>query len=227
MSAPLCGRIGCDSTASCVLLIAPQECEAWLVGLDHPNALEGVRLCEVHADRITVPFGWGLHNERPAPKKRRRRKATAKPAEKSAAQNAPHKPTPAKARRSSKPADPEPRTKAPIFQDEAAQSEPAPPVDEPTIQLPAIDANEPAPTASPPPPSDVPVRADHVAEAIADADDPRHLQVVVRGANDADAERGPSDEVQPSLWEDDEEDALEPGDNTPLLKRAFRVVRDD
>lgn len=213
MTAPACGRIGCDSTATSVLLIAPQDCEAWIVGLDHPAAPEGVKLCEVHADRITVPFGWSLSNERSTTKKRRRRK----PRTTTEVAPPPAKPT---TRRAATPAG------------EAKKAEPAPvepvaeaaPIDPPTMQLPAVTVDdEPAPPSRPAP-ADVPVRADHVAEAIDEAEDPRHLQVVA----EREAAGARAEETQPSFWDDAEhEGQLEPSDRTPMLKRAFRVVRDD
>ena len=55
------------------------------------------------------------------------------------------------------------------------------------------------------------------------------LQVVAPGASEPEPEPEPeSEDVQPSFWDDAEvDDQLEPTDRTPMLKRAFRVVRDD
>jgi hypothetical protein len=60
-----------------VLLIAAQERRAWLVGLGHEQATEGVPLCHDHADRISVPLGWQLTDDRTpvAPRRRRSRRA--------------------------------------------------------------------------------------------------------------------------------------------------------
>ena len=74
--------------------------------------------------------------------------------------------------------------------------------DEPTIQLPVIDVSIPPPDD--PAPSDVPVNADHVAEAMAAADDPRHLQVVT----------GEADTVAPAQPPDPE------ADNVPVATVA-------
>ncbi len=75
----LCGRVGCAEVASGVLLMAPQDTQAWLVGLDFAGASEGVALCSRHADRITVPFGWTLTDDRPPARPKRRRKKKAPP----------------------------------------------------------------------------------------------------------------------------------------------------
>lgn len=73
-----CGRIGCVRPAVGVLLIAAQEQRAWLVGLGHDEASEGVPLCHEHADRISVPLGWQIEDARTpvAPRRRRRRAAS-------------------------------------------------------------------------------------------------------------------------------------------------------
>ena len=75
----LCGRVGCGEPATCVLLMAPQDTQAWLVDTNTPFAPDGVPLCRSHADRISVPFGWSLQDDRPAtkPKRKRRKKPAA------------------------------------------------------------------------------------------------------------------------------------------------------
>lgn len=275
MEERLCGRVGCGEPAICVLLIAPQERQAWLVAVDHESAPEGVALCERHADRISVPVGWGLTNERPAkPARRRRRKAPAKPipveeptdtgsADPAAADTdghpsapadqakAPSKPRPAPARRT-KADKPKPPAPEPL----------AEPVVDPTIQLPVIEVEDERPPRQASSPSDVPgVAADTASDMARSGSSPR-LSVVqgttepaVPDTADAVAESTPADPAAPSAgeapsgqattpatgfdFEDDgqgalwtgppdlDPDQLEATDRTPLLKRAFRVVRED
>ena len=74
MGTTLCGRVGCGEAAIAALLMSPQDTQAWLVALDHEFAPEGVALCSNHADRISVPFGWTLQDDRPPAKKKRRGK---------------------------------------------------------------------------------------------------------------------------------------------------------
>lgn len=128
---------------------------------------------------------------------------------------------PRRQRRKRKPTPPEP---API-------AEP-----EPVIEPVAAAAPEPAPIAEPDTalpsshsPADTPMHADDVAAAIPD-DDPRHLQVVPPGAP-KEAAAVFDESGQGALWDspadDPDHDELEASDRTPLLKRAFRVVRED
>ena len=73
VSSQLCTRISCGKEAEAVLLMVPQECSAWLVSDNHKAAKDGSPLCNNCADRMTVPVGWTLSDERNAPKKRRRK----------------------------------------------------------------------------------------------------------------------------------------------------------
>ncbi len=200
----LCGRVGCGEPAVSVLLIAPLEASAWLVTPKHPSALEGVPLCEGHADRISVPFGWNLTDERPPP--RRRKRAATKRAKKTTARSAPApEPTP----------EPSPTT-ADVA--DAPVAEPAP---QPQA---AIEPRDQPEVSAEPSPSEVPVDADRVAAEVAE-DEPRLS--VVPGDDDPDKTFDFSDEGQGALWNEPAPPETEPDDSTPLLKRAFRVVRDD
>ncbi len=213
----LCGRVGCGEPTASVLLIAPQETEAWLVAPNHPSALDGVPLCEVHADRISVPFGWNLTDDRPPKRRGRRKKAAARPARK--VQPADKK-QPA---REEKPAPEEQpaREEQPAPQAGAEVAVPDTPADapfEPTA------ASTPAEVAEPIPPSEVPVDADQVAAAVAEEE--ARLSVVP-GDDDPNKNFDYGDEGQGALWNEPPRADKEPDDTTPLLKRAFRVVRDD
>ena len=86
----MCSKIGCRSEAAAVLLIAPGDTQAWLLALDHPDASEGVLLCEMHAERVSVPKGWTLDDERALARstKRRRKKSKRKKAEQQVAAEA-------------------------------------------------------------------------------------------------------------------------------------------
>ncbi len=184
----LCGRVGCGEVASCVLLMAPQNTQAWLVALTHEAAPEGVALCETHADRISVPFGWALTDDRPVAKPRRKRTKKATTQRKAArSQSSVRATTP----------EPEPQPEP--------QSQPEP---EPQPQ--------PAPQPEPAP----------AHEAVGSADEPPVLSVVP-GDDDSAKEFGFEDDGQGALWGDRPEPEHEPDETTPLLQRAFRVVRDD
>ena len=91
------------------------------------------------------------------------------------------------------------------------------PHDDPTLQLPAISID-------PPSPSEVPLEADRVAAAI-DDDAPRLS--VVPPDDDPSKTFDFSDGGQGALWNEPEPADTDPDETTPLLKRAFRVVRDD
>jgi hypothetical protein len=60
--------VRCSSIPTSSLTYAYERREAWLV--DHEgSALTGTRyaLCTVHADRVTAPVGWVLHDRRSQP----------------------------------------------------------------------------------------------------------------------------------------------------------------
>lgn len=60
----LCDRVGCDAEARALLVFDPRECSAWLVDLEPGGRTVGIELCPGHADRITVPVGWGFADDR-------------------------------------------------------------------------------------------------------------------------------------------------------------------
>ncbi len=232
------------------LLIATQECEAWLVGLDHAFAPEGVSLCERHADRIRVPVGWGLHDERPAPtpvRRRRKKRAPAPDLDLDGAAAAPRPEPVATTATSVEPAtavegdggDEDAQTREPESgREDTAGPEGASP--EPSVEAtiaeragetdppgdPVVEAATPGGVPSDGHnPADTPMHADAVAAAITD-DDPRHLQVVPTVAS-GEAAQVFEESGQGALWAPESHDELHASDSTPLLKRAFRVVRDD
>lgn len=243
--------------------MSPQQTRAWLVPPDHASAREGVPLCASHADRISVPFGWTLTDERRAPKtKRRRKKAAPKPeaklieVEPAAGSERPGRaheaaaPEPASEQpEASAVAEPEtgpvadadrrgaeevatPGVSAgePAVDPDLVDPEYVPPeyqfredgtdivaLDEPTIEMPAI-GHEPAT------PAEVPLDADRVAAAV-EEESPRLS--VVPGDDDPRKTYGFSEAGQGALWHEPAPAETDPDESTPLLKRAFRVVRDD
>ncbi len=90
--------------------------------------------------------------------------------------------------------------------------------DEPTIQMPAVNVSVPVS------PAEVPLDAEKVAVAV-DDDAPRLS--VVPGDDDPNKTYDFSDEGQGAFWHEPESAEAEPDESTPLLQRAFRVVRDD
>jgi hypothetical protein len=262
MNNALCGRVGCGEPAVAVLLMSPQDTQAWIVAPDHQHAPGGVPLCAVHADRISVPFGWSLTDDRPAPKRKRRRKNAA-PAETEAVLEAEPSPEasveptaevaqpPASAQGPDPEPDPDPAAEAsaePLGETEPRSvelPEPAPAaagatgtletdyvapedqyreddgvamsLDAPTVQV-LVVGTEP-PTS----PSEVPLDAEHVAASV---DDTPRLSVVP-GDDDPTKTYDFSDEGQGAFWHEPEVAEAEPDESTPLLQRAFRVVRDD
>lgn len=230
----LCGRVGCGEPATCVLLMAPQDTQAWLVSPQHDAAPDGVALCEMHADRISVPFGWALTDERTRAKPARKRSKRSTAAPKRVASKRAEAPTKAKSRTQSraKPS-PEPEPTAvvdEIDETETTSDEPVTEaneavvevgiVDEPTIQLPAVQIDHNHPSS----PSEIPMNADGPAAAVAE-ESPRLS--VVPGDDDPDKTFDFDNEGQGALWADRSEPEQEPDESTPLLKRAFRVVRDE
>jgi hypothetical protein len=149
----ICGRVGCVEPAVSVLLIAPQDQQAWLVGPDHEAARDGVPMCASHADRVTVPFGWQLRDDRPVERARARRKTRArKPSSDAPPQSDPvAEPTPPPAKPSRRGAAHEPAARpaatgsAPVASAEAAPVESA--VDRPDTAMPVEPEPESGNTA--------------------------------------------------------------------------------
>lgn len=64
--AGLCARVGCAEPATAALLLDPGHAIARLVdATDEP--LGSASLCRAHADRVGVPIGWILTDERTEP----------------------------------------------------------------------------------------------------------------------------------------------------------------
>jgi hypothetical protein len=286
----ICGRVGCAEPAVSVLLIAPQDQQAWLVGPDHEAARDGVPLCAAHADRVTVPFGWQLRDDRPVAKPRARRKSRSRKATPEPLPEAPATESEPVAETATRPSPPTRRSAAtePEAQSSAPQSEPAQPVadaepapaaaapteppvaESPAIAVEATTPAEPEPepevafeadpssddagtadeartvddvatstgastagaaTGAEPAkqerlhsPADVPVLADDVAAAVAGSG---ARLTVVPGDDDPSKTFSVEPDGQTALWAESQRDDHEPSDETPLLKRAFRVVRED
>ena len=246
-----------------MLLIAPQDQQAWLVGPDHEAARDGVPMCASHADRVTVPFGWQLRDDRPTERPRARRKPRARkpasdapPTSEPVAQAPPQSAT--SPRRSAAP-EPlaAPEAEAQLLPDAEAVTDAAAPVTEPvesavagsgatapaepdtavagTLASTPLDADPPASpeTASGAEPSrpertrspaDVPAHADEVAAAVVGSG---ARLTVVPGDDDPSKTFAIEPDGQTALWAEIQRDEHEPSDETPLLKRAFRVVRED
>jgi hypothetical protein len=64
--AGLCARVGCAEPVTAVLVLDPGQAIAHLVDVtDDP--LGAASLCTAHADRVGVPIGWVLTDERTEP----------------------------------------------------------------------------------------------------------------------------------------------------------------
>ena len=162
--------------------MVPQECSAWLVSENHLAAKDGSPLCNDCADRMTVPVGWTLSDERNTPKKRRRKGKTQA--------------------KSKKPSQPETDQKS-DFDD----------VPDSTVEdIPIDDAP-------------MPIDVSEVEELVSEPFEDPYLQVVP----DSSLPESQIDEgVQGSFWEDASPiEKLDPGKETPLLQRAFRVVSEE
>ena len=163
--------------------MVPQECRAWLVSTDHPAAKDGSPLCNDHADRMTVPIGWILSDERNTPKKRRR-KGTKQTKAKKKSQN--HEVTQ--------------KSSNDVSSDSA--------IDE----IPVDDAP-------------LPVDVKAVEELTSEPFEDSYLQVV---SDSLPEDVNEDDLIQGSLWDNTTPpEKLDPGEETPLLQRAFRVVSDE
>ncbi|MGI9623773.1 MAG: DUF3499 family protein [Acidimicrobiales bacterium] len=214
MEASLCGRVGCGEPLVAVMLMSPQDTHAWLVGPDHEFAIEGVGLCGAHADRITVPFGWTLIDDRPAAKPRKRRKkaddapagAKNRSADAAGKSGATRKPK-ARPKQASRPGNAARTSSHPAAQPAAAD------------EL----VSEPFPEDDYVPPEEE-FRGDIDADTDVGDDESRRLSVV---PGDPETESGVDDGTQETLWNEPDPAESEPDDSTPLLQRAFRVVKDD
>ena len=59
-----CARLGCTEHAHSVLVFEPGSAAAWLMHAVEAHRTQGILLCRVHADVVTVPLGWNLVDER-------------------------------------------------------------------------------------------------------------------------------------------------------------------
>lgn len=59
-----CAKPGCSVAATSTLEFAHAAGEAWLDELSAEVRPHGYDLCSDHADRLTVPRGWMLHDLR-------------------------------------------------------------------------------------------------------------------------------------------------------------------
>jgi len=184
--------------------MATQECEAWIVDLGHEAAPEGVALCPEHADRIRVPMGWGLSDERSPARVRKKRAKKPKAQEDTAASYQDVTEPPEQAAKRVKP---EERTARRAGEHVAGDAESA------ASRVEVEPSPEPAP-------DDVESHGEHPG------DEPPSLQVFEGGEDPLDTTVFHED-GQGALWDSSASAELETDDTTPLLKRAFRVVRDE
>ena len=91
-------------------------------------------------------------------------------------------------------------------------------LDEPTTQMSAVASGKPTT------PAQVPLDADRVAASV---DDEAPRLSVVPGDDDPNKTYGFSERGQGAFWNEPEPAETDPDERTPLLQRAFRVVRDD
>lgn len=63
----VCSRPGCTEVAVATFHFSPATLEAWLGDLDHDPRSIGQHLCSIHADRVSVPSGWTLTDDRTEP----------------------------------------------------------------------------------------------------------------------------------------------------------------
>ena len=64
--ARLCTRTGCGSPAAATLTYRYSSRTAWIDDLAGEAAPSTYDLCELHADRLTVPIGWAREDRRTA-----------------------------------------------------------------------------------------------------------------------------------------------------------------
>lgn len=63
----VCSRPGCPDAAVATFAFSPATLEAWLGDLDRDPLSIGQHLCSAHADRVSVPSGWTLVDDRTTP----------------------------------------------------------------------------------------------------------------------------------------------------------------
>jgi hypothetical protein len=225
MEAGLCERVGCGEPQVCSLLIAPQETHAWLVSPGHVSADEGVALCDNHADRISVPFGWTLVDDRAKPtRKRRKKKTEPSPVAPSDAELPADEPAPTLPIEPSVDVEPERGPAAPDDSDDYVEPEYQFREDDAvatSIDTPVAAGTDVAAVDSPP---GAPLDTDD-AMAMGEESEP-NLSMVPSDDNTEKAD-DLDDDGQGALWDSQDADDTEPDETTPLLQRAFRVVRDD
>jgi hypothetical protein len=59
----LCGRPGCNERAAATFTFNSEHQKVWLDHLGETNAAAG-HLCQRHADALSPPRGWELHDRR-------------------------------------------------------------------------------------------------------------------------------------------------------------------
>ena len=175
-------RIGCGQEAEAILLMVPQECRAWIVSNTHPAAKDGSLLCTDHADRVTVPVGWVLSDERDTPKKRRRKGTKRNKVKKESRLES------------------EKNTNLGDFTDVLVE------------EIPVDDAP-------------MPIDVSEVEELISEPFEDSYLQVVPESSlPESEIDEG----IQGSFWDETAPiEKLDPANETPLLRRAFRVVSEE
>jgi len=65
-TAASCDRVSCQRAATVLLLFDPRLTQAWLSDVDAASRTVGITLCLEHANKVTVPSGWTLTDERAA-----------------------------------------------------------------------------------------------------------------------------------------------------------------
>ncbi|MDZ7679188.1 MAG: DUF3499 family protein [Acidimicrobiales bacterium] len=66
----VCSRPGCTEPATATFAYAPSQLAAWIGDLADDRRAIGHDLCDTHADRLSVPAGWTLTDERTQPEPR-------------------------------------------------------------------------------------------------------------------------------------------------------------
>jgi hypothetical protein len=202
--------------------MATQECEAWLVDLGHEAAPEGVALCPEHADRIRVPMGWGLSDERSPVRVRKKRAKKPKVRDDTAQEDTPASSQDVTERpeQAAKRGKPEGQTAGRAGEDVAGDTQ-------------SVESDErPVEVEPTPEPAPHDIESDDVApddvesDGEGPGDEPPSLQVFEGGDDPSDTTVFHED-GQGALWDSSASAELETDDTTPLLKRAFRVVRDE
>ncbi len=180
-----------------VLLFDPRLTSAWLGDIDLESRTVGIGLCLDHANRVTVPAGWTLTDDRSGTN-RVAAKTKNQPEKRSRAGGADptSDTTEEPIRLATVTSIPEPRDAEP---DAEATIEVDGEPDEPDDEHEAVGA-----------PSDDAVQDDA-------ADEP----------DDDDPENDPDDVAEPTLWSEDQPESLRVDSKTPMLSRAFRAAHID